>query len=95
MKMIYMKTLIVVLALMISGCALQSNLHQVNLGSDKESVIQTLGRPVNAYGDGNNEYLWFKAISDFWNSHYVQLTDGRVTAYGTMGPLQRKDKTPN
>jgi len=76
--------LIVVVA-MLSGCSPWIGLHNVELGMTKPEVMQQMGKPSNASGSGNEEYLWYVPANRFWERYYVHLVNGKVEAYGQLG----------
>ena len=76
---------LIVLVAMLSGCSPWIGLHKVELGMTKPEVMQQMGKPSNASGSGNEEYLWYIPANRFWERYYVHLVNGKVEAYGQLG----------
>jgi len=85
--------LVLLIAVMLNvGCAPLLPLHQVDLGMDKKQVLEQLGNPNSATGSGKEEYLYYVPLNRFWERYYVYLLNGRVEAYGRLGPQQQPVK---
>lgn len=74
--------LLIVLGFFIGGCAPWIGMHNIELGMTKPEVLQSMGKPSNSSGSGNEEYLWYIPANRFWERYYVHLVDGKVDAYG-------------
>jgi hypothetical protein len=74
-----------VLVVLLSGCSPWIGLHNIELGMTKPEVMQQMGKPSNASGSGNEEYLWYVPTNRFWERYYVHLVNGKVEAYGQLG----------
>ncbi len=77
--------LIITLAVLLSGCSPWIGLHNVELGMTKAEVMQQMGKPSNASGNSNEEYLWYVPANRFWERYYVHIVNGKVEAYGQLG----------
>jgi len=82
--------LCLVLFALVAGCAPWTPMHRLSLGMSKSQVLQTLGKPNNASGQGQEEYLWYVPVNMPWKRFYVRLVDGRVEAYGPVGKEKAK-----
>ena len=74
-----------VLAMLASGCAPWIGIHNVEPGMTKAEVLQQMGKPNNASGSGNEEYLWYTPVNRFWERYYIHIVNGKVEAYGQLG----------
>jgi hypothetical protein len=74
-----------VLVVLVSGCSPWIGMYKIELGMSKPEVIQQMGKPSNASGKGNEEYLWYTPANRFWERYYVHLIDGKVESYGQLG----------
>lgn len=65
-----------------------SQLNQLQIGMTKDQVIQTLGKPVATYADGDKgeEYLIYKkmkhVISEWPRTFKLTLRDGKLVKWG-------------
>ena len=75
----------IVLVVFLSGCSPWIGMYKIELGMSKPEVVQQMGKPSNASGSGNEEYLWYTPANRFWESYYVHLVNGKVEAYGQSG----------
>jgi hypothetical protein len=82
--------LLIVLALLLSGCAPWIGIHNIELGMTKSEVMQQMGKPSNVSGSGGEEYLWYIPTNRFWERYYVHIIDGKVNAYGQLGKQEDK-----
>ena len=74
-----------VLVVLLCGCAPWIGMHKIELGMSKPEVMQEMGKPSNASGSGNEEYLWYIPVNRFWERYYVHMVNGKVEAYGLPG----------
>ena len=77
--------LLIGLILLLGGCSPWIGMHNVELGMTKAEVMQQMGKPSNASGSGNEEYLWYIPANRFWERYYVHVVNGKVEAYGQLG----------
>jgi hypothetical protein len=77
--------LLIGLILLLGGCSPWIGMHKVELGMSKPEVMQQMGKPSNASGSGNEEYLWYIPLNRFWERYYVHIVNGKVEAYGQLG----------
>ena len=82
----------IVLVVLLSGCAPWIGLQNIDLGMTKAEVMQQMGKPNNASGSGNEEYLWYIPANRFWERYYVHLVNGKVEAYGQLGSQSDQPK---
>ena len=82
----------IVLVVLLSGCAPWIGLQNIDLGMTKAEVMQQMGKPSNASGSGNEEYLWYVPANRFWERYYVHLVNGKVEAYGQLGSQSEQPK---
>jgi outer membrane protein assembly factor BamE (lipoprotein component of BamABCDE complex) len=88
-----MRTFRLMLALMVaallSACGTNSqDLDRLALGMDKQQVIHTLGKPHTMAAHGDTEFLvyWLdRQNMGGKDEYFVELTGGKVTAYGPKG----------
>ena len=73
------------LVLLLGGCSPWIGMHKIELGMSKAEVMQQMGKPSNASGSGNEEYLWYIPPNRFWERYYVHVVSGKVEAYGQLG----------
>ncbi|PLX89706.1 MAG: hypothetical protein C0614_01645 [Desulfuromonas sp.] len=83
---------LLIMGMVIGGCAPMLPLHQVDLGMDKKQVLEQLGQPNSVTGSGKEEYLYYVPLNRFWERYYIYLLNGRVEAYGRLGPQQQPVK---
>jgi len=67
------------------GCAPSLAVENLTTGINKAEVLRRLGRPTDAAGSGNVEYLWYNPGNRFWQRYYVKIVDGLVESYGPVG----------
>ena len=77
--------LLIGLIMLLGGCSPWIGMHKVELGMSKPEVMQQMGKPSNASGSGNEEYLWYIPLNRFWERYYVHIVNGTVEAYGQLG----------
>ena len=86
-----MKTiLLMVVALLVAGCATADKLNAVQLGMSEADVIGILGSPKSTSAQGSTEYMNYdfydhKNNVGFPVPHFVRLIDGRVESFGKTG----------
>jgi len=83
----YRAIALLLLVLLLSGCATAARLNSVQVGMTRDQVIQAAGVPGSTSQMGNTEYLKYQLINDwiFTDRYFVRLTDGRVDAFGRVG----------
>ena len=77
--------LLIGVVLLLGGCSPWIGMHKIELGMSKAEVMQQMGKPSNASGSGNEEYLWYIPPNRFWERYYVHVVNGKVEAYGQLG----------
>lgn len=83
---------IVLVGLVVAGCATAGQISGVRLGMTKQEVIAVMGPPVSVSAKGRTEYLNY-ALSEtddqelygITKPYYVRLVDGHVESYGRTG----------
>jgi hypothetical protein len=70
---------------LLAGCTPWLPVEQLTTGINKAEVLRRLGKPTDAAGSGNVEYLWYNPANRFWQRYYVKLVDGTVESYGPLG----------
>lgn len=70
---------------LLSGCAPWLPIQNVSTGMTKADVLMQLGKPTDAAGTSNIEYLWYNPPNRFWQRYYVRLVNGKVESYGPLG----------
>jgi outer membrane protein assembly factor BamE (lipoprotein component of BamABCDE complex) len=78
-------TLCLVLVVLLGACAPWINIQNVEPGMGKAEVLQQMGNPTSAAGNGNEEYLYYVPVNRFWERYYVHLVNGKVESYGQLG----------
>jgi hypothetical protein len=78
---------LLLLVVLLVGCAGASRLNSVKLGMTRDEVIDVAGTPSSTSQMDNMQYLKYQLINDwiFTDRFYVRLTDGRVDAFGRVG----------
>jgi len=86
MPMKIMGTFILLLFL-VSGCASSHKINAVDLGMSEGEVITVMGEPDSTSAVENTLFLRYKlwAGGPFLDDYFVELKDGKVSAYGRMG----------
>lgn len=77
--------ILVCLMALLAGCAPWMSVENVDIGMTKPEVLAQLGKPTDAAGSGNVEYLWYNPLNRFWQRYYVRLVNGKVESYGPLG----------
>jgi len=77
----------ILMTLLILGCATAGKMNKVQLGMTKEEVIGVLGKPNSASAMDNVMYLKYRFYKEgvLFDDYYVKLKDGKVEAYGLVG----------
>ncbi|MCC6821845.1 MAG: outer membrane protein assembly factor BamE [Verrucomicrobia subdivision 3 bacterium] len=74
--------------ILLTGCKTgwikPSKMSQISVGMTKPEVIRILGTPHSSEGRQGSEKLWYLEDQGNWIHiyHFVELTDGKVVAYG-------------
>ena len=81
----------ILMALLILGCATAGKMNKVQLGMTKEDVIGVLGKPNSASAMDNVMYLKYRFYKEgvLLEDYYVKLKDGKVEAYGLVGDFDQ------
>ncbi|MCL5097656.1 MAG: hypothetical protein M1608_09030 [Candidatus Omnitrophica bacterium] len=74
----------------LTGCITTvSRVGELRLGMTQDDVVKVLGKPDSVNASPGVEVLHYKlyeSLNDWFPvPYYVQLEDGRVTAYGRLG----------
>jgi hypothetical protein len=90
-------------SLFLVACASAPDFSRISMGMPKNEVVSRLGKPASQAAQGRVEYLTYGWPDSAYDGrlgggeYMVQLTDGRVTAYGKKGdfdttsdPIQRQ-----
>ena len=80
------------LLLLLGGCSPWIGMHKIELGMSKSEVLQQMGKPSNASGSGNEEYLWYIPANRFWERYYVHIVNGKVESYGQLGKQEAQPR---
>lgn len=90
---------IVILLLVITGCATSEKINGVQIGMTKGDVIETMGKPVSVSAKDGTEYLNYKlsdtdkdAFNGWTSPYYVRLINGKVDSYGRAGDFDSTHK---
>ena len=78
-------TLCLAVAVMLCGCAPWISIQNVEPGMSKAEVLQQMGNPTDASGNGTEEYLYYVPVNRFWERYYIHLVNGKVESYGQLG----------
>ncbi len=76
--------LLIALALL-GGCAPWIGIDRIQPGMTKAEVLQHMGKPNSAAGNGSDEHFWYVPANRFWERYYVHFVNGKVRAYGPLG----------
>jgi hypothetical protein len=79
--------LLILLLVLILGCASSSKINAVDLGMSEAEVVAAMGEPDSTSAVENSVLLRYKlwAGGPFLDDYFVELKDGRVLAYGRVG----------
>ena len=90
---------ILILGLVLIGCATSGVINSVNIGMTKDEVIKVMGNPVSVSAKDGTEYLNYKlsetdddAFMGFTRPYYVRLINGKVDSYGRSGDFDSTQK---
>ena len=88
----FVTILVALVAIMVGGCAPTTleKMNKVSVGMSKQEVITAIGSPTETRATAGVEYLMYHLRVDTdvrypKVPYFVQLENGRVTAYGKMG----------
>jgi outer membrane protein assembly factor BamE (lipoprotein component of BamABCDE complex) len=91
---------VLIMALLLGGCATAHKISSVQLGMTKDDVISVMGKPISVSAQGGAEYLNYAlsetdddAFMGWTKPYYVRLIDGKVESYGRTGDFD-STKTP-
>ena len=96
-----MKNLIslVMLVILLAGCATAGKINGVQMGMTKEEVIKVMGPPASMSAKGGSEYMNYSlsetdddAFRGWTKPYYVRLIDGKVDSYGRLGDFDSTQK---
>lgn len=92
--------LLIVLAIVLAGCATSNKINAVQLGMTKPEVVAVMGEPVSVSAQGGAEYLNYKlsetsddAFYGVTTPYYVRLVSGKVESYGRTGDFDSTQPT--
>jgi hypothetical protein len=79
--------LFTVLLMLVSGCASSNKINAVDIGMSEDEVIAAMGEPDSTSAVENSVFLRYKlwAGGPFLDDYFVELKDGKVSAYGRVG----------
>lgn len=82
-----MRVIVLLLLLVLAGCATTTQMNRVSTGMTKQEVIATLGTPESTSAQGGIEYLRYTFLKPFHGPrpYFVRLVGGKVDAYGMVG----------
>jgi len=90
---------ILILGLLVIGCATSGVINGVNIGMTKDEVIKVMGNPVSVSAKEGTEYLNYKlsetdddAFMGWTTPYYVRLINGKVDSYGRSGDFDSTQK---
>lgn len=91
--------LLLVIFLIITGCATAGMINGVQLGMTQEEVVTIMGKPVSVSAQGGSKYLNYKlsetdddAFRGWTIPYYVRLIDGKVESFGRAGDFDSTQK---
>lgn len=86
------KLMIVIMALMMFGCASAGKMNRISLGMNKDQVIDKLGDPNSTKAGDGVEVLSYMltatdndAIAYHYTEYWVVLKDNKCVQYGKAG----------
>ncbi len=93
--------MVLLVAVLSSGCADANKLNKIRIGMTKGEVVAVLGDPLSVSAQGKAEYLNYRfsetdedASNGVTKPYYVRLMDGNVESYGKLGDFDStKDPT--
>ena len=79
--------LFILLLVLVSGCASSHKINAVELGMSEDEVITVMGAPDSTSAVENTLFLRYRlwAGGPFPDDYFVELKDGKVSAYGRVG----------
>jgi outer membrane protein assembly factor BamE (lipoprotein component of BamABCDE complex) len=93
-----LKVILIVLSVLLVGCATAHRLNQVDVGMPKQQAIKILGQPASSRAQRNTEYLTYyfyqtrgEMLWAWWiwprarTPYFVRMVDGKVESYGELG----------
>ncbi len=87
--------LAVLFVILLAGCVTAAyKMNDLAIGMTKDEVLQVLGPPVDTRATESVEYITYVLRGGMvgMGKYFVQLKQGRVTAYGALGDF---DSTQN
>jgi Small protein A (tmRNA-binding) len=91
---------VLILMLLIVGCATSHKINKISFGMTKQQVIEVLGPPVSTSAKSGVEYLNYRfsetdddAFFDITTPYFVRIVDGKLESYGRLGDFD-STKTP-
>jgi len=91
--------LILVIFLIITGCATSGMINGVQLGMTQAEVTSIMGKPVSVSAQGGSKYLNYKlsetdddAFMGWTTPYYVRLINGKVESFGRTGDFDSTQK---
>jgi hypothetical protein len=95
--MTYKFSLIVLVLLLIAGCATPNRISSVQIGMTEDEVIKLIGRPLSKSAKSDTEYLNYQRAE--WGPqglvakpYYVRLIRGKVDSFGRLGDFDSTQK---
>ena len=86
------KILAILITIGLAGCmpTTLNKMNEVSIGMSKQEVITAIGSPTETRATENVEYLMYHLrihtdVRRLKKPYFVQIENGRVTAYGEMG----------
>lgn len=87
-----MRHILLVVVLLLAGCATAHKINNVQLGMTKKEVISAVGVPASVSAQGATEYLNYRfsetddhAFYGVTTRYFIRLIDGKVESYGRSG----------
>lgn len=84
---IKMMGLCILMLFLVSGCASSNMMNAVDLGMSEDEVVAVMGEPDSTSAVENSLFLRYRlwAGGFFLDDYFVELKNGKVTAYGRVG----------
>lgn len=83
-----------------NGCATSGLINKINIGMNRDEVIQIIGNPLSISAQGNTEYLNYRfsetnddAFRGLTSPYFVRIINGKVESFGRVGDFD-STKTP-
>ncbi|MBK7207662.1 MAG: SHOCT domain-containing protein [Elusimicrobia bacterium] len=90
---------LLILALVLMGCATAGKISSVQIGMTKGEVISVMGRPASISAKDGTEYLNYslsetsdQAFYGITRAYFVRLINGIVDSYGRLGDFDSTQK---